>query len=968
MVQDVAQRDLKAVGAFGGNLIDAVRRDAAGQGPGAGLDHFGELQPVANIETVLNAQEVEIVNDGQDGTAAILRVSGPDDLWDYLNPSAFVRELGVMLPASADDVDQPVFGSTEYVLEPGVPWVRITTTWEDTDGASGDIPMYVGDQVNGGGELDAWIPAFGVGEVQATAGTTDAVKLAYVPQGEALGASYGLLPIEFPNLFGFTTTSFTDSGVTVTLHSHFIPIILAVGTPPTFVVPEGGSASHTRYFIAGTGDGGSIVSAANEILGLARGTLRGCITVDGAEAGAGVAVSVTASPAGAPDGLAGVYRTDDAGCYEGTMPVGSYRVAARASGVPDQGGGREPVWNPVAIVEGSETVQHIDLPATGRVRVVVTDESGAPVPARVTVVGDDGTAQPATAHNTGLGSFFLGAFEDGGHLVNDPADPDDDERYGKDPLPFGVARVEFAGADGVAEFPLQPGDYRIAVSRGTEYSLREHDVVVSAGAVAEIETRIARVLDTTGFVSSDFHVHMLPSPDSWISLAERVLSYAGEGTDNIIATDHDAHTPLAETIASLGLTEFVHGTVGEEITSSDFGHFNGYPLDVDPERVTGGSTDWGGAAPPGQDFPSLGHFVLEPREIHEEVLRANSSPNLAVQVNHIDSHFDPLRIDTALVPPTSHLDAAGRTAFRLDPAGGELFHLFDALELWNGASRGAQDLFLIDRIGVWMNHLNQGLAITAIADSDSHTVLNLDSAGARTWTPAADDSPAAIDDDAVGAAVRSGRAVGGQGIYVQARLVADSTGESSGFALGDPLLDVPVPGGLRQAPGVTTSDGRVHLDLEIQAPLWAPYDRIEIYANAETAPIGPPDVPTRYTAIPTRVLVAQSDFTVEEVDPYAPESIPAARRHQTVQRVSFEDLVEDTWIVVVVRATTEALPMFPVYPRDLESSENVDLETGVPDIAKLRALTAAEGGVRALGYTNALWVDVDGDGAISLSP
>jgi hypothetical protein len=925
---------------------------------------------MANIETVLNAQEVEIVNDGQDGTAAILRVSGPDDLWDYLNPSAFVQDLGVMLPASADDVDQPVYGTTEYVLEPGQPWVRITTTWEDTDGAAGDIPMYVGDQLNGGGELDVWIPAFGVGEVQATAGTPDAVKLSYVPQGEALGASYGLLPIEFPNLFNFTTTSFSDSGVTVTLQSHFIPIILAVGTPPTFVVPEGGSASYTRYFIAGAGDGGSIVSAANEILGLTRGTLRGCVTVDGAAAGVGVAVSVTSTLAGDPEGLAAVYRTDESGCFAGTLPVGSYRVAARAKGVPYQGGGREPIWNPVEIAEGVETIQHIDLPATGRVRVVIRDESGATVPARVTVVGDDGTAQPATSHNTGLGSFSLGAFEDGGSLVNDPADPNDDVRYGKDALPFGVARVEFAGADGIAEFALQPGDYRIAVSRGTEYSLREHDVQVSAGSITEIETQIARVLDTTGFVSHDFHVHMLASPDSWISLAERVLSYAGEGTDNIVATDHDAHTPLADTIASLGLSAFVHGTVGEEITTSDFGHFNGYPLDFDPERPTGGSTDWAGAAPAGEDFPSLGNYVLEPREIHEEVVRANSSPNVAVQVNHIDSHFDPLQIDTALVPPATDLDAAERSAFRLDPAGGELFHLFDGLELWNGADSGAQRSFLDNRIGVWMNHLNQGLAITAIADSDSHTLLNLESAGARTWTPASDDAPALIDDDDVGAAVRSGRAVGGQGVYVQARLVAESTGEGSGFALGDPLLDVPVPGGLRRVPGVTTSDGRVHLDLEVQAPTWAPYDVIEVYVNAGTAvAVGDTATPpTRYTAAPSLVLQAGVDFTVEEIDPYPADPIPGARRHQTLQRVSFDDLTQDTWIVVVVKGSEDALPMFPVYPRDLDSSQNVDLGTGAPDVTKLRALTSEEGGVRALGFTNALWVDVDGDGVIASSP
>jgi len=162
----------------------------------------------------------------------------------------------------------------------------------------------------------------------------------------------------------------------------------------------------------------------------------------------------------------------------------------------------------------------------------------------------------------------------------------------------------------------------------------------------------------------------------------------------------------------------------------------------------------------------------------------------------------------------------------------------------------------------------------------------------------------------------------------------------------------------------------VHLDVEIQAPTWAPYDEIEVYVNAVTsvAPGHTAIPPTRYTATPTRALQAGVDFTVEEIDPYAADPIPGARRNQTVQRISFEDLTEDSWIVVVVKGSEAALPMFPVYPRDLDSSRNVDPATGVPDVTKLRALTADERGVRALGFTNALWVDVDGDGAIASIP
>ena len=46
--------------------------------------------------------------------------------------------------------------------------------------------------------------------------------------------------------------------------------------------------------------------------------------------------------------------------------------------------------------------------------------------------------------------------------------------------------------------------------------------------------------------------------------------------------------------------------------------------------------------------------------------------------------------------------------------------------------------------------------------------------------------------------------------------------------------------------------------------------------------------------------------------------------------------------------------MFPVFPRNLSAAQN-------PTLADLTTVTASENGVRALGFTNALFVDVDGN-------
>ena len=69
-----------------------------------GLDNFLEIQPAVQIETVINAQTVELLNDGQDGQPASIRTCGPDDVLDFVNPSTIIEDIGGLpFPAFADD-------------------------------------------------------------------------------------------------------------------------------------------------------------------------------------------------------------------------------------------------------------------------------------------------------------------------------------------------------------------------------------------------------------------------------------------------------------------------------------------------------------------------------------------------------------------------------------------------------------------------------------------------------------------------------------------------------------------------------------------------------------------------------------------------------------------------------------------------------------------------------------------------
>jgi len=631
-------------------------------------------------------------------------------------------------------------------------------------------------------------------------------------------------------------------------------------------------------------------------------------------------------------------QTDASGCYSATLPVGTYDVAASRLGTPYQGGGTQPaVTSGVAITLGNTTTANFALPGSGRLHVTVTNPSAAPLPARVSVVGFDPSPEPII-----LGTPLFGFSGSALGLFNDPSDR----------LPFGITRAAYTGAAGVAEFDLEPGTYHVYVSRGTEYSLFTtapgSAVTVTAGVTTNVAAQIAPVIDTTDFVSSDFHVHGIASADSRVSDTDRVMQFSGEGVDNVIMTDHHAHKDLNPRIAELGLGAFLTSTVGEEITTFDYGHFNGYPFSVDPNLPSRGSSDWGIAAPAGMDFPSFGAYTATPAQIHAIALaNATATPDTTVQINHIGSHFQPLKIDTSLVPPTDGLNAADRLAFRLSPAPGNLFHHFPALECWNGSSRGHQGEFLNQRIGIWFNHLNQGLRTTLISDTDTHTFTDLGTAGARSWTASpTGDTPAAIVPGNVAQAVDAGKVVGGQGIYVQTRLVSVANPGQAADLTWDGSTTVTDPG------------GELDLEIRVQAPTWAEYDQILIYANAATVKnsvTNPPSgSPYLFSAVPTATLNLGTNFT-RSVVPVA--GIPGGDRFETNLTLRLPDdvpaipLTGDTWIVVVVKGRDGiSKPMFPIFADNLASAGNTTL-------ANLVDGNLGQEGVMALGATNALYYD-----------
>ncbi|HMB70942.1 MAG TPA: hypothetical protein VKU85_16625, partial [bacterium] len=202
----------------------------------------------------------------------------------------------------------------------------------------------------------------------------------------------------------------------------------------------------------------------------------------------------------------------------------------------------------------------------GLVRVTVVDDRAQPLPSRVTFF------------RVGGGGLDLG--------------PDDRAEATED-----VAYL----ALGEGEIRVPSGAYDVYVSRGIEYGLYHEQVDVPSGGMATLHATLHPEVDTSAWISADFHLHSAPSSDTPLPVPGRVASLVGEGVEWAVATDHNMVTDYSPVIESMGLTDWIRSSVGQEITtrSPSFGHFNAWPIrpgspprpfeGLDPEALFAGA-------------------------------------------------------------------------------------------------------------------------------------------------------------------------------------------------------------------------------------------------------------------------------------------------------------------------------------------------------------------------------------------
>lgn len=1018
-------RDVGRVHSFmllnGGQIIDA---DLVRDDPSEDRDSWQGSQPLVNISSSQATDSVIVLNDGSDGQAAIVKSSGPDDLFDTIKGDVLVAaEPPLSVPPSAVDVNLPVDLSTQFILSPYSNSIQVATTVTNNTGAQ--LKYFMGDFINPGGQLEPFGPGQGFGETQLRNGSTSTSSqgldyLAFQGRLDAAGVAYGMI-FEPTNYGPRTTTNigaFASSGVYAVVHNNNLLLSLFQSTSSKpdggFTIPASGSRTYRRWFHIGE-TVGDVSEARTELFAFKResAAVQGVVTVGGVPT-AGAHVTLTndafnnpaSCPDPKPDNCVNIFSstlTDEHGFYRLVAPPGDYEVMVRKSGAPYEGSAAEPTKHPVVLKKKKATPLDIVLPGTGSVVVNVVDQGAAPIAAKVSVVGVPASPDPLNDEYPPLplppfvGRFFGFDFEEKGDV-------------------FGLAAAQFADSSGTTgSFDLEPGSYHVVVSHGYEYDVYDEVINVTAGATTTVNATVNQVVDTAGFVSIDTHVHMLNSPDSNVSRERRIISMLGEGVDFFVNTDHDFTHSLADEIADLGVGSLVGNAPSVETTTSHYGHFNTWPITVDGGAVDGGAIDWSFHLGDvnGSGYPSDGAYDNLPSEIFAEAVAYPG--NRVVQVNHFNSgtlgHFNMLGIDTAQIPPASSNavyrcvggtnaetpcnvricidgtnDGASCTADVDCPGGGTCptvtacagggtctltgSNLGSFLRLDPAVANLYDDGFTA--LEVW---IEAGRGQTALLLGDNMADwFNLLNQGRFKAGVADSDTHSSISVQAGGPRTFVASSTDAPG-SIDADEIAGNVNDMRAIGSNGPFMTVELENGVAATASHALVDSRTvafsgggsdSINIHIEAPTWAEYDTIDVYMNSV------PDCRSEWTFFgvinPSKCDTVAPFLTLTKALVASPTAFTVSTSTgvsgfgtRQITDVSIPVTISaDTWVVVVARGTDGVSA--PLFPMQPQDLETTGNSTlaDLTDSGGSLPWNVGEEGALALAYSNPLFFD-DGD-------
>ena len=475
----------------------------------------------------------------------------------------------------------------------------------------------------------------------------------------------------------------------------------------------------------------------------------------------------------------------------------------------------------VPFVPGTPHDLVLDVPAGGELRVTITDaDTHKPETARLLVRGVDGTIDPS---------------------------------FGPDYRASGAGPIIDA-LRGEVTTPLPAGRYRVAATKGIEWSVDAQVLDIAPGRRSQAALAPRHVVPTPGILGCDLHVHARPSFDSPVVPEDRVLSLVAAGIDFAVPTEHNLVGDYSSAIETLNLGSEFLSVTGVEVTtySKGFGHFGVFPY------------------PPQAPVPPFKHTNMA--AIFRAVRAGNSDRYFQLnhpRLPHGIGYFNNIGFDPTA--PRSHVHN------RVD---------FDGIEVYNG-----YDIEYPDRVEQVLHDyfalLDYGWRYVATGSSDSHRIQFHWAGYPRTMVTV--DPSASVDSD--------GKRV--EPLTVVANIKAGHATVTSG-----PIIEF-VLGGARPGDETVTPDDRVLGHLRVRAAPWIDVASVEIVVGqigGDWRVVDSFDVPTRPTQIgPEPGTLAEAQDRTIRLD----------------RDLEIAVGPENGWVMVIVhgvRRMDDVLPFMPVPP------------------------------------------------------
>ncbi|HLK39521.1 MAG TPA: CehA/McbA family metallohydrolase, partial [Polyangiaceae bacterium] len=367
----------------------------------------------------------------------------------------------------------------------------------------------------------------------------------------------------------------------------------------------------------------------------------------------------------------------------------------------------------------------LDVSPGGDMHVVLVDgDTRMPLTARLLVHGVDGTVDPS---------------------------------FGPDYRASGAGPI-IDSLRGDVTTPLPSGRYRVAATKGIEWSVDAKTVDVVSGRVTEVTLAPRHVVPTPGVLGCDLHVHARPSFDAPVTIEDRVLSLVAAGIDFAVPTEHNLVGDYAPAIETLDVGHEILSVPGVEVTtySRGFGHFGVFPY------------------PATAPVPPYRHTTIG------AIFRAvrTGDPNRYFQLNHPRlpkgiGYFGIIGFDPKA--PRTHIHA------RVD---------FDGIEVYNGYDSEKPERIEQVLHDYWAL-LDYGWRYTATGSSDSHRIQFHWAGYPRTLVTV--DPRATLDNDkpvdalTVVANIRKGHATVTNGPIIELQIGGASPGDDASTT-DDPVV------------------------------------------------------------------------------------------------------------------------------------------------------------------------------------